>query len=175
MYNADPQKLFCCSYTDYLKINRLVNQIRIGSLLFSMTVIMLRLLLPFEFPFANNFIVKQVFPQIFPKLFFLLTTIIAFGARNICFRHILYFIWIPGMVIQLSKSIRCYYQFKKSISNLSAVPYVQIQNSLQEVLQKHKKSVPFKIVQTSIITTPMILGVRKPWIVVPKLELSEEK
>ena len=139
---------------------------------FCIVVIMIRLLIPFEFPFANNLAVDKVFPEI---VFFFETPIIAFGDHNICFRHILYLVWIAGVVIQLSKTIRCYHQFKKLISNSSAVSNVQIQKSLQKILQKYKKSIPFKIVQTSIITTPMILGALKPWIVVPKIELSEEE
>lgn len=156
----------------FLKNNKLIREIGSGSLFLCIAVIMIRLLIPFEFTFANNLAFKRVLPKI---IFFFETPVITLDDYNICFRHILYVIWLIGIFIQLGKMLQSYKRFKRIISKLSVVKNRQIQDILQKILQNYNKPVNFKIIQSDIVSTPMVLGIRKPWIVVPQLEFSENE
>ena len=156
----------------FLKNNQLIKQIGIGTLFFCIAVIVIRLLIPFEFSFASNLAVDRVFPEI---ISFLETPVIAFSGYNICLCHILRLLWITGAAVGLGKTIRTYACFKRSMDIFSAATDRRIQNALQRVNSKYKKPVAFEVVQTGIISTPVIFGIRKPRIVVPQMELSEEE
>lgn len=156
----------------FLKNNRLIKEIGVGSLFFCIAIIMIRLFIPVEFTFANNLAFKRVLPKI---VFFFEIPIIASSNYNICFHHVIYVIWLIGAIIQLSRILQSYKHFKRTISKLPVVKDVHVQNTLQKTLQNYNESVNFKIVQTDMISTPMILGVLKPWIVVPQLEFSQNE
>lgn len=156
----------------FLNRNMLIKQVGISSLLLCIAVIIVRLLIPFELPFAMNLPFSHILPEI---VLFFKTTVITIGDYNINFYHISILLWVSGTLISILKTIYSNQHFKKSIGNFANVSDVQIQNALQTVLEKYNKPKEFKIVQTSAISTPMILGLWKPKIIIPQIKLSEKE
>ena len=117
----------------FLKNNRLIKEIGVGSLFFCIAIIMIRLFIPVEFTFANNLAFKRVLPKI---VFFFEIPIIASSNYNICFHHVIYVIWLIGAIIQLSRILQSYKHFKRTISKLPVVKDVHVQN----IYRKHFKT-----------------------------------
>lgn len=156
----------------FLQNNKLIKGLGIGTLSFCIFVIVIRLLIPFEFSFENNLVCKRLFPKI---IFFFKTPILKLNGHNICPLHIMGLIWLMGSIIQLSRAIIIYKNFTKVINKFPAVKNSEIQGALRKVLQNYSKPMSFKIIQANLISTPMVLGMRKPWIVIPQIELSENE
>ncbi|WP_077609398.1 M56 family metallopeptidase [Clostridium sp. Marseille-P2415] len=155
-----------------LKANWLIKQIGISSLFFCIAIIIVRLLIPLEFSFANNIPINRILPWF--TLFFE-TPIITFRDHTICFRHILYLLWIIGALFCLGKSIYTYTCFKRLMDTFSSITNPKIQSILHNIISKYKKPINFEIIQAELVSTPMIFGIRKPKIFIPQIDLSEDE
>ena len=156
----------------FLRNNNSIKKLGISALFFCIFVIVIRLLIPFEFSFANNLVSKRLLPKI---VFPFRTPILKLNGHNICPLHIMVLIWLTGSIIQLSKAIIIYKNFTKVINKFPVVRNPEIQGALRKVLQNYSKPMSFKIIQANLVSTPMVLGIRKPWIVIPQIELSENE
>lgn len=130
------------------------------------------MLIPFELPFTRNLVLEKLYPEL---VMFFMRPLFTFFVFTIRLYHILYFIWVSGIILQSTKIFRTYLRFVKSIDHSLTIADTRIQNALNKINKEVKKPVSFQIIQTNMISTPMVLGFFKPLILIPQIELSEDE
>lgn len=127
----------------------------------------LRFLFPFEFVYSTNINLPSTLSRImigFKKPIF------AIGNFPLSPWRIFLVIWIVGICIALIRCILSYRSFHKTVKTLgtdisSKEPYCSL---LQEICQKYRKKNRFHIITLRGITSPMIMGIRSPYILIPE-------
>lgn len=156
----------------YLRDNNLITLAWIKAIFLFIIIIVARLLFPIEFHFSNTIASKNILPGLYSIL---RTPIFSLGKYNINLKQILYLIWGIGTIFYLTRAIIIYYNFKRKILNYPEIKDEKIHNILHDVSQSYKKHVTYKIIQTDIVSTPGLLGIRNPAIIVPPIDFSEDE
>ncbi|MEO3947781.1 M56 family metallopeptidase [Gorillibacterium sp. CAU 1737] len=154
-----------------LESNCLIKQIGMGSLFAFTFVAMARLLFPTEFVFANSFGMKLVIPGIAS---FLRMTVFEIRTYPITVGSVLLLLWAMGTLVVGGRTIHSYCRFQRFLRTLPVLKSENVHKALESVVQRYKRPVSFTIVQTGMITTPMLTGIRKPTILLPLIDLEEE-
>lgn len=138
-------------------------------ILLGLMLIGLRLLLPVELLFTKNILISSILPEI---CLFLLIPLPFF---NLNIQMLLLYIWIAGAIFCIIKILYSYLKLKKSIQSLEENPNEYFQEIIHNILNYNVKSTRFRIVKTDKVTTPMIFGIRKPYILIPDLNFSKKE
>lgn len=138
-------------------------------ILLGLMLIGLRLLLPVELLFTKNILISSILPEI---CLFLLIPLPLF---NLNIQMLLLYIWIAGAIFCIIKILYSYLKLKKSIQSLEENPNEYFQEIIHNILNYNVKSTRFRIVKTDKVTTPMIFGIRKPYILIPDLNFSKKE
>lgn len=163
--------LFILIICQLLKSKWGVKQIRIEICFICALLILLRLCLPFEFNHFN-IPVKSILPDV---SLFLNQIIITYKERHFKIKYIFYLIWGIAAVILMIRTLWSYLSFGQNIKQLPDSNNFMLNDVLDKVIKKYNKKVDFKIVQTGKITMPMVFGLKKTYIIVPFLNLSEKE
>lgn len=155
-----------------LRSNRMIEQIGMKTLAFCMGAITLRLLVPFELPISRNFPINKLFPEF---MLFIKMPVIKLDGFTISLLQILFFIWTTGIIIQILRTAIIYYRFTRTVTNTFSIADEKIQRALHRVTINYNKPLSFQIIQTDIVSTPMVFSILKPKILLPKIELTEEE
>ena len=154
-----------------LKKQNIINHLTFRILFLCLAMILIRMILPVECRFATTIPDWYILPYIRDFLTFDITTAYGYDIQII---HILYMIWILGSIISAVKTIFEFITLKKLIRNGNAVE-ADLQDCFKLVLQKYKRKKEFRLIQVKTIDTPMIFGIRKPYILLPDITLSKEQ
>lgn len=141
-------------------------------LLFIIIMIILRLLLPFEFPSQNNVHITKIWPDIWIAL---IRPKVAFVGREWSLLSVLMAISIMGSIICMIKLILSYISMSYTLKKYTPVNDDTIDRLVIKINNESKRSVHFNLVNSSDIATPFMFGFRKPIIVLPEIELSEDE
>ena len=152
-----------------LSTNPVIRYVNINFIMVFVILIMIRLLLPFEYGFTNSIACKMVLPFI-SKLIFHYITI---GSGGFYAYQMLLLIWMTGFFVRLYQVFIQYYKVCKDIKCLPDCH--GIKSILNEVLIKKKRYVNFKVVKISGLTTPIILGLCHPAIMIPSNDYTQEE
>lgn len=131
------------------------------------TITVLRLLFPFEIAYSTNI----YFPQDLSNLIICFKTdFIRIGNHSLSIWHISLMIWAAGSAITMIRYLLRRHSFHAMILSLGTdisaeEPYHSL---LDAVCQKHDKKNLFHIVKLYGITSPMITGIRRPYILIPE-------
>lgn len=155
-----------------LRNNHTIAQLGMRTLALCIGATILRLLIPFELPITRNLPIEKLLPNF---ILFLETPVIKFDKSTISLLHILYLIWAIGIIIQISKTIIVYFRFTKTVTNTLSLTDSEIQKALCRIITGYDKPLSFRIIQANIISTPMVFGVFRPKILLPKIKLTEEE
>lgn len=134
-------------------------------------VIMIRMLFPIEFSFTNTIASKNILPMLYKML---KIKIFYVGKYSINIKQILYLIWTIGTILYFIRTMIIYNRFKVILNNLPEVKETRIQNVLENISRKYNNSVTFKLIETDIVSTPTLFGIRNPTIIVPSTDFSED-
>lgn len=156
----------------YLLVRHNKMLVRFGTKLLSVGVflIIIRFFFPFEFSFTHIIGVDKIFPDIYGLLIkdFPLTEDIIISIRSIFF-----YVWGIVAAIMLINSFFAYRRLRKLITRYTPVEDAAIQALVNQISATHKNSREFHLVETDQITTPMIFGIRNPYIILPVISLEQ--
>ena len=139
---------------------------------FIIVIIMLRLFLPFEFPSQNNVNITKIWPDIY--IMFVRSRFV-FARREWSLLSLLIIISIMGSIICMIRLILSYISISRVLIKYETVKNDTIDELVIRINNESKQSVNFSLVNSPDITTPFIFGFRKPIIVLPQIELSEDE
>lgn len=153
-----------------LKNNRLLarNWTRYFTIIAS--IVMLRLLFPVEFGFEKSIYIMNVFPAI--RAFFYVVLLDIRGI-NICIIHLLLTIWLGGAVVRLIRLLAESFQFKRVLCENEVLCVPEAVQAFEEL--GRRKKTRFRLLQTSLVTSPMLTGLIHPIIVLPARHLSKDE
>jgi beta-lactamase regulating signal transducer with metallopeptidase domain len=135
-------------------------------------LVILRLLLPVEFRFAQTIAVKQVFPTFY---FFMQQPILHFIGMKISVIHIFLVIWGLGSFLLLFKMAVNYWIFNKLVCQKPYVSNPKIFGIIKNLESARLRSTNFKVIETDLISVPIVFGLFHPIILIPEIELSNSE
>lgn len=154
------------------KDNKAVLKLDTRFLLICLLAISLRLLLPIESPLAQDIPISHIYPDIYISIKKPFFTIIS---KRVSVLDILKCIWLIGTVYHGIKVLYSYFSFRKMISSLKDLKEEQAVKILLKVKKEYKKKLLFHMVSDKSIDTPIVFGVRNPYIVLPDMVFSDDE
>lgn len=135
-------------------------------------LIAIRLFFPYEFYFVKEIPVRKVMPQLYEFLYHFELT---FGNFNVSVLKFLSISWIAVSIVLLIKLMLDYHKTRYMLLKMRSVNDSDIIAALNEVNSKYNKKVSFTLVSSSIISTPLLFGIRKPIIALPQVFLTHKE
>lgn len=131
-------------------------------------ITVLRFLFPFEIPCSTNILIPERLSHILILCF--KNTLVNIGCFHLSGFHILLIIWAIGSCIAMLRFLLACRAFHEMIKTNGAdiseeEPYHSL---LEGICIKHDKKNCFHIIRLSGIASPMITGIRKPYILIPE-------
>lgn len=154
----------------FLNKSKLICQIGTKYISFFILVAITRLLFPFELLVAKEIHLPILLPSFYSWLNEPILTF-RYGAINMIF--ILSSIWVGGILLYLTKNIQIYVAFVKLTWGFARVSNDNIRNVLKHLSKKYGNTENIKIVETNLVSTPMLFGIFSPVIILPKINFSE--
>lgn len=154
-----------------LDIDRMA-QIGVRSIIIFISIIAIRLIFPFEFTFSSSFASRYIMPSI---LSILHTPVISALNKTVTIFHIVFFIWVVGIVITATVTIKTRLHFGQFVKQLPELHDSKINKIIHTVTQDYKKPVSFQVIYSNLISTPMLYGFHCPKIIVPTVDLTYEE
>ena len=142
----------------------------IPTLLLLLLATIIRMLLPIEPPFAKVIMSTTLLPRIYS----IFSSPLFANVTSINLLSIIGILWISGTLIQILKLIRNYYGLRKSLKFCPAKMDIE-QSTFFRVTSVHNLPKHLRIVETSAVSTPMILGFFNPIIIFPMLNFTTEE
>lgn len=130
-------------------------------------ITVLRFLFPFEIAYSTNINLPSTLSHI---IICFKDPFINIGHYTLSIWHIFLIIWAVGSCIAMIRCLLSYRSFHRMILSLgtditSEEPFESI---MGKICQKYNKKNPFHIVKLYGITSPMITGIRNPYILIPE-------
>lgn len=139
---------------------------------FIIVMIMLRLFLPVELPSQNNVNITKIWPDIYVKF---VRPKVVFAGIEWSLLLLMIVISITGSIVCMIRLILSYISTSRILKKYETVKNDTIDKLVIKINNESKQSVHFSLVNSPDITTPFIFGFRKPIIVLPEIELSEDE
>lgn len=154
------------------KDNKVILQLDTRFLTVCMLVIACRLLIPVESPFTKNIAISKVFPDVYR----LLKEPIGDDPNSRAnIMMIFQFIWFAGVFVALIRLGHSYMKIRKEIGTFDEIRDVSVIAIMEKVNRQYKHPVKFRLVHVESDCTPCIFGIRRPYIVIPDIEVSEKE
>lgn len=130
----------------------------------------LRMILPIDFIPSRGIAIEGMFSNIYEKI--CLDTFLI-GNYNMTICQLLLIVWMVGSLIQF---VRCVYNYRKVIYVISQwEEWNGKQRSMEQIYKDTGKKIPVCIRVSRAIGTPMVIGVWKKTILLPKEEYSSKE
>ncbi|MFW6677023.1 M56 family metallopeptidase [Lacrimispora sp. AGF001] len=155
-----------------LRDNRMIERIGMAALAMCIGATILRLFIPFELTTSRNMPIGKLLPAL---IRFLEIKIIQSGGITISLLDALYIIWVSGIIIQLVKTFYIYTRFAKTITNSCSVIDDEVKEAFYQLNSDYNKPFSIQIIQTDLISTPMVFGFFRPRIILPEIKLTTEE
>ncbi len=143
-------------------------QVGIHTILIIISLLALRLVFPIEFMFSTSLASKHIMLFVYKLLH---TPFIP----TLTIMDALLIIWIIGMAFAAFKTIRMHFLFRQIIRHLPILDDAQVNEILQSITHSHKKPIPFQVVTSGFVNTPMLYGFRHPKIIIPSVDLTDQE
>lgn len=153
------------------KINPNFIKTHIHLVLLTLVLISIRMFLPFDFPFVRTIDIYTILPDIY---MFLYNPVITVKHLSLSPFDLFNIVWVIGSVICLLKTFYRYISTLNAIHKLNQVSDSRIYQIIDNILKYYKKPIHFSVVSSEAITSPMIFGIFKPYIVLPQTPISDE-
>lgn len=155
-----------------LRDNRMIERIGMAALAMCIGATILRLFIPFELTTSRNMPIGKLLPAL---IRFLEIQVIRSGGITIRLLDVLYIIWVSGIIIQLVKTIYIYTRFTRTITNSRSDIDDEVKEAFYQLNNDYSKPSSIQIIQTDLISTPMIFGFFRPRIILPEIKLTTEE
>jgi beta-lactamase regulating signal transducer with metallopeptidase domain len=143
-----------------------------AALTLSIGATILRLFIPFELTTSRSMPIGKILPAL---IHFLEIPVIRSGGFSISLLDALYVIWITGIIIQLVKTIFIYARFTKTVTNSRSVIDEEVKEALYKISKYYNKPSSIQIIQTDLVSTPMVFGFFRPRIILPEIKLTTDE
>lgn len=153
------------------KSNVIILKLGIRFIFLCMFLNIVKLLFPIEFSFTNSIYLKNIWPTI---LGYFNKIVLIRGEFSISLNLILGIVWIIGTVFLFIKLAVSYYKTLKTIRGFEPINNPFLQKTLNKICKNYTKSVKFHLVSSKGISTPLIFGIKNPYIAIPDIELEEK-
>lgn len=151
----------------FLRSGRRIRFIGIPALFGLAVAVNLRMFFPFEIPYSREIAVSGLFTSVHD--FFHLPVINKNGQILLLY-HIFLCIWAVGAGLSLFRMIYGYRYLHKAVSLLPDAEFPDLMTVTQLSNSQHGKLKNIRVVRTSMIDIPMIIGLHKATIVLPDIE-----
>lgn len=152
--------------TDYI-----MRKIGPGCMIVIFLVIIIRMFIPLEFPYTYSLWIEDILS---PFRRFLTLSIIT-SPIEIMVWHVLIAIWLLGIVVNLiNKSFKCVNYFR-TIALLEEIQWEDICNRQNFELADFKDLKRIRLVYCKYVNTPYLVGLRKPHLILPYKQYSNEE
>ena len=140
-------------------------------LVFFLSLSILRLIFNFEIPGSIVIASKRVYTGVYDFI------IMPLNLRylNINVYQLIILIWIIGIIILLTNTIKRYILFKRNLGKLKKQQTEQTAQVLNKILNKSGMSKKIEIIQNKEISSPFIIGILRGKIYLPDINFSEEE
>ncbi len=155
-----------------LRDNRMIEQIGMAALAMCIGATILRLFTPFELTASRNMPIGKLLPEL---IRFLEIPVIRSGGFTISVLDALYIIWASGIMIQLVRTLFIYTRFTKAVTNNRSVIDDEVKEALYRINIDYNKPLSIQIIQTNLVSTPMVFGFSRPRIILPEIKLTTEE
>ncbi|WP_207708065.1 M56 family metallopeptidase [Candidatus Galacturonibacter soehngenii] len=135
-------------------------------------LVILRLLIPVEFRFAQTIAVKQVFPTFCSFLYLPILNVIG---KELSVLHIFLVVWGIGSFLLFSKMIINYWIFNKLICQKPFISSPKIFAIIKNLESNRLRPANFKVIETDLISVPIVFGLFHPIILIPEIQLSNSE
>lgn len=155
-----------------LKSNFVLTRVGVGILIFASFVIMARLFIPVELGFEKSFYFTSVLPQFCDFLTLPFATI---GGRSVNLLGLCLFVWAAGFFVYSGWALFIYKRFLHTLLGSETACDPVATGALLALYKQRKSRARFRLLQTPLVDTPMLVGLVRPRIVLPKIQLSGEE
>lgn len=155
-----------------LRDNRMIEQIGMTTLALCIGATILRLLIPVELTVTRNMPIGKTLPAF---MRFLEIPVIRLDGFTISLLDTLYMIWAAGIMIQLARTIFIYNRFTKAVTTTRSVVDDEVKEALYKITIDYNKPLSLRIIQTNLVSTPMVFGFFRPRIILPEIKLTTEE
>lgn len=150
-----------------------LNRIRYNWLLACMIFVGVRMLLPIEIlDFSYEIFVPYVMSDITS---FLGEYVFVVRGDSISRIRFVSWVWLAGMVFMLGWTIIKYQRTKYIVTGFSAVKNLQVWEVLEKVNKNYGKRKKFQVVTSSCVSSPMVIGLKYPYVILPIDAMTEKQ
>ncbi len=134
--------------------------------------VLFRMFLPVEFFYTYTFRFTKFLTTIRKILIYDLVP----GEKiNICIYHILIAVWIIGSILNIWKKYRDYLVIQKEIALYGTAPTEEVCGIVKALEAEYPELAKIKLRYSPFISSPVLMGIRKPQIVLPEKSFSERE
>lgn len=156
----------------YLRDLNRISQIGVKSILIIISVIMIRLILPFEFTFTNTVASRYIMTFVLSVLH---TPVVHFFNQTFTILQTAFFVWLIGIVFSAVSTIKTRIHFNKVVKQFPVVYNNEVNEIIQTIVKDYKKTVSFQVIYSNFISTPVLYGIISPKIIVPISDLTYQE
>ena len=149
----------------FLYHTKSISSIVLNTVLMSLLIISIRWLFPTEFIFATTIPIKAGFPRIMGFLWNPVITLFSYQVSPLLLFEI---VWAIGAFFLAVRAITTYSRLKNAILLCSTPIHIDIESNSGRALKN-------RIIVSSTVDEPIIIGYFKPMIVLPVMELTQEE
>ena len=164
--------LLICMAAFLLRLCVANRHLRLYTISFLCAAAVLRLLFPFEFPFTYN---VRIYKLWYGLHSFLNHHELEIFHTRIDYMHLLPILWAVG---SSGKLIHSFYTWQKTMRAVKELPEAEDEEALQALKicnAAFQNPVPVRLLMDPYLSSPLIIGIRTPAIIIPDLRLSEEE
>lgn len=162
--------IFICAMCIILKSDNLIKLIGRYVYLYS-SIIIIRLVMPFEFNFTHTLLSTCILPTI-QNILWNKFTVFLF---SFYLYELLLFIWLSGSLFFLLSKLYAYFSLKNAILQNPECTDGRIYRIVNALLLQFSIKKEFKIISVPYYCTPAITGLKHPIIIVPEIILSDKE
>lgn len=164
----------CCLFLFGLLIRqRHLSGIRYNFLLLCMLLLGVRMLTPVEiFDFSYEIFVPYVLPDITA---FLEKTLFSLGEVEVSRIRFLGWIWMAGAAFMLVRTMFRYWKLRRLVTAMEPVRDDMVIKILEQTNRVYGRGRKFVTVTSDSVSSPMVMGLCRPYIILPEASMAEEE
>lgn len=155
----------------FLRNHKRIQQISISFLLLGVLLIYVRLIVPFEFTFQQTIFVKHVLPSLLLPFY---NPICHFYGLTIRVYHMILILWVLGIILIGLRTTLAYIRFKRMMDKETCEADNTITNIVKDIEGEYGISTKIRVIKTDFISVPLVFGLFKPKIILPRMELTQK-
>lgn len=155
----------------YLRDVDRIARVGTGVIFILMAIVFFRVLLPLEYSFTKT--VNSEYIMVF--IHETLKSRILLLHQDISVRSVILAIWFAGTIISARRIINARMDFENFIKQMPVSEDRTVNELITTITHEYKKPIPFKVLLSNKVDTPMLYGIKNPKIIVPIMDLTESE